>query len=351
MNAVAALLAFGCLGLPDAPPAVDVKPNVTRGLDWLARQQQDNGSWIGVGGQYPAAITGLAGLALLMEGSTVHEGKYAPHLRKAVQWYERKVQPGGLLGSDDPGEQARYMYGHGYGMLFLACAYGDEENADRRKRLEKLLAGAVTFAAKAQTQRGGWGYVAAAEGNEFDEAFTTVVLVQGLRAARNAGIAVPRATIDRAMTYLERSTDQAGGVLYAANQPGPVLTAAVAALVPHGAKDPKFVKWINVAAARQTPDLTRRGNDLLQHFYFAQAAYFLDEDGHARLDPTRKAADLVRWSAYRKVLYTSLQALQKHDGSWTSGNVGPVFETSLALIVLQLENETVPFFSRLPWQR
>ena len=48
----------------------------------------------------------------------------------------------------------------------------------------------VEFSAAAQTSRGGWGYVSAKDGNDFDEGSTCVTQVQGLRACRNAGIPV-----------------------------------------------------------------------------------------------------------------------------------------------------------------
>ena len=50
------------------------------------------------------------------------------------------AQPNGLLGNpNNPGEAGRYMYGHGFGLLFLACVYGEEEDGDRRKKLEEIL--------------------------------------------------------------------------------------------------------------------------------------------------------------------------------------------------------------------
>ena len=83
-------------------------------------------------------MTALAGMALLMEGSTIREGKYADNIRRAVDWLMDRVQPNGLIGNpNNPTEAGRYMYGHGFGLLFLACVYGEEEDADRRKKLEK----------------------------------------------------------------------------------------------------------------------------------------------------------------------------------------------------------------------
>ena len=42
----------------------------------------------------------------------------------------------------------------------------------------------------------------------------TITQVQALRAARNAGIPVPKETIDKAIDYLEDCTTPKGGVIY-----------------------------------------------------------------------------------------------------------------------------------------
>ena len=59
-----------------------------------------------------------------------------------------------------------------------------------------------------------WGYVSAADGQGFDEGSVTITQMQGLRAARNAGIAVPAKVIDNAKKYLEECTTEDGGVIY-----------------------------------------------------------------------------------------------------------------------------------------
>ena len=58
------------------------------------------------------------------------------------------------------------MYGHGFALLFLSCVYGEEEDNDRRKKLEDVLTRAVVFSRNAQTKRGGWGYISAADGSD-----------------------------------------------------------------------------------------------------------------------------------------------------------------------------------------
>ena len=140
-----ALAAAGAVLLTAAGPArADEIPAryrevIHKGLEYLARTQQRDGHWDANGGTYPTTMTALAGTALLMEGSTVRDGRYAERIRKAVDWLMDRAQRNGLIGNpNNPSEAARYMYGHGYGMLFLAQAYGMERNEDRRRRMKRM---------------------------------------------------------------------------------------------------------------------------------------------------------------------------------------------------------------------
>src|SRR4029077_13513760 len=67
---------------------VDVQETIRKGLEWIAKNQnRSEGCWEAHGGQYPTTMTGLAGMALLMEGSTMREGKYSQNIKKAVEWF------------------------------------------------------------------------------------------------------------------------------------------------------------------------------------------------------------------------------------------------------------------------
>ena len=61
-----------------------------RGLEWLAKQQFRDGHWEAAGGQFASAMTGVAGTTLLMEGSTLRDGKYAGWLSSE---YEGRREP------------------------------------------------------------------------------------------------------------------------------------------------------------------------------------------------------------------------------------------------------------------
>ena len=83
---------------------------IKRGLEWIAKDQKKDGHWEAQGGAYPVAMTGMAGMALLMEGSTIREGKYKDHIRRAADWLMARSMPNGLIGNpNNPQEASQYM--------------------------------------------------------------------------------------------------------------------------------------------------------------------------------------------------------------------------------------------------
>lgn len=358
------------LGMVVTPAPADEIPKeyqdaIKKGLQWMARNQSKDGHWEAVGGQYPITMTALGGMVLLMEGSTIREGLYRDNIRRAVDFLMSRCQQNGMIGNPNiPGEAGRYMYGHGFGMLFLASVYGDEEDADRRKKLEEILVRAGKFSRDAQTRRtsqkdgktplGGWGYVSAKEGNNFDEGSVTITQVQALRAARNAGIAVPQEAIKEAIAYLEESTNQQGGVIYSLGGGGgtegrPALTAAAIScgFSSGDYNSPLIRKWFkfcqnNIGSLGNQ----RQGHDEYMHYYYAQAMYSLGDEGYNKLFPEAKEMDKLAWSKYRKSTFDYLVRTQGADGSWTGGHVGPVFITAVHLTILQLDGAVLPIYQR-----
>src|SRR5947209_1513577 len=103
------------------------QPKIDKGLKWLAERQEKNGRWEETGGGKAVQTTALAGLALLAEGSTLKEGKYAEQLRKAADWVEGWAdEDGRFFDPNDRASKTEYLAGHGYAMLFLSQVYAKE---------------------------------------------------------------------------------------------------------------------------------------------------------------------------------------------------------------------------------
>jgi hypothetical protein len=349
-----------------------VDESIEKGLEWLKKTQAQDGHWEAQGGQYPTTMTAIAGMCFLMEGSTLKEGKYSDQIKKAVDWFlqPNRQQPSGLLGAvQNPTESTRYMYGHGFGTMFLASVYGEEEDKEMREKIEKALKKAVEFIAKAQTSKkakkpegkevdvGGWGYVSAADGGNFDEGSVTITALQGLRAARNAGIPCPKETIQKATDYLEACTTPDGGVIYSWAGAGqalkgqgrpPITAAAVACSFSAGQyKGDLAKKWIKYCKDNIPIAKGRIAHDEYQNYYFAQFVYVLGDDRYGEMFPKEDKSTWLTWTKYKEAMFPYIIDQQdKNTGQWNGGYIGPVFATATNLTILQLEKGILPIYQR-----
>lgn len=327
-------------GLPRsayAAPPLAVDEAIRGGLDWLVATQSRRGNWAANEGRYPTAMTALAGTALLLEGSTPTQGQYADAISQAVDFLISRSRPNGLIG--DPKTDDRYTYGHGFSMLFLSQVLGEEEDVHRRQELIRVLEKAVEFSGRAQTPDGGWGYVSAKDGNNFDEGSTTITQVQGLRGCRNAGIPVPKEIIDKAIRYIHKCTMPDGGVQYSSKGGGgrpAISAAAIACLFNAGEYDDTHVPRMLAYAEKHLGNIANAGfgHWHYAHYYYAQVMY--------------REGD-TKWHDYRRQIEKRLLTEASRDRAgvfWQQGYIGPVYTTATNLTILQLDGGMLPIYQR-----
>lgn len=319
------------------PPGVtnEIRAAIDRGLAWLSRNQGIDGSWRNAGGygSYPAAMTGLAGMALIASGSTPTRGKHWREVRQSVDFLLKHADPNNGVISV-PQEEGRSMYGHGFATLFLASVFGMEEDLRKQERLKRVLDKAVGLIAAAQSSAGGWIYT---PDSNSDEGSVTVTQVQALRACRMAGIVVDKKTVDRAVDYIKRCQNADGSIRYSLNSGGggrPAITAAgVAVLYNAGVYDdqPFVDKAVQYCKKHIQVSVDNTGHHYYTHLYWAQALYQRGGDD---------------WGDYYTKMAAWLLKQQQKDGSWDGDGVGAVYGTAIALTVLQLPYALAPIYQR-----
>ncbi len=310
---------------------------IKRGLDFLAKTQNQDGNWSGSpdGVAYPTVMAALSGMAFLSHGDTPSRGAYADNIHRAELYLLGNARPSGLITS--PAEaNTRSMYGHGFSLLFLSEVYGMETDPRTRDALKAAITNAIQLTARGQSAYGGWTYVP----GEGDEGSVTITQMQGLRAASNAGFAVPKGTIEGAVNYLERCKTPEGGIEYSLSSgTGPRLAisaAAVATLYNAGKYDSKLANTCLDYVWRQF-DLHKTewskgtGHEFYTNLYAAEAFY--------------QAGDKY-WDNYFPAARDELLQMQQADGSWEGDGVGPLYGTSVALIILQLPYKFLPIYQR-----
>ncbi|MCD4825043.1 MAG: terpene cyclase/mutase family protein [Phycisphaerae bacterium] len=336
----------------------DTARRIERGLKFLERTQRHDGGWLNAGGYgtYPVVMTSLAGLALMAGGSTPESGPYAKTVSKALNFVLNSAESSRQKGKKEimitgGGGEHRSMYGHGFGMLFLAQCYGVEgdKTSDRGKRMKAVLEGAVLLTAKSQSDlgaakkhAGGWTY---SPGSRSDEGSVTVTQLQALRACRNVGIKVPKTTIERTVLYLKYCQKSDGGICYSARSRGSSLpsisAAAVACFYSAGLYDRRtggkgseaemVEKLVAYCKKHNMPNSRRSSHYFYTQFYMAQAMY------------QRGGKD---WKEYFPQIRDKLAGMQMPDGNWNGDGIGPVYGTAIATMILQLPYGYLPIMQR-----
>jgi hypothetical protein len=188
---------------------------VARGLRWLARYQNADGSWSldkfhlapgaagdedGLGRQADVAGTALALLPFLGAGQTHRSGDYRQVVLKGLSWLVQQQKPDGDLRGNGIGD----MYAHGQATIVLCEAYAMTRDLQLREPAQK----AVDFIIRAQHPAGGWRY-------DPGQAGDTSVLgwqLMALRSGKMAYLSVPNTVFVKAANYLDSAqTDQYGG--------------------------------------------------------------------------------------------------------------------------------------------
>jgi squalene cyclase len=252
---------------------------------------------------------------------------------RCVDYLLQSAQPSGFIAGPDQSHGP--MYGHGFATMFLAECYGMAPRPELREKLAK----AVKIIVQSQNKQGGWRYEPVRADADIS---VTSCEMMALRAARNAGLFVPKETIDRAVDYVKRSQNADGGFMYViqGGESGfPRSAAAVAALYSAGVdKDPEIRAVVTkgldyLAGFLPAEGVTRREASyyFYGHYYAVQAMW---------------QAGGPRWRRWFPAVRDELVSRQRDDGSWEAQQEGNQCATAMACVILQIPNNYLPIFQR-----
>jgi hypothetical protein len=260
-----------------------------------------------------------------------------------------RVEENGYYGNRDGSR----MYGHGIVTLMLAevLGMGVDEESDRRvrKRLEKSIE-LILWSEERKDKNnwahyGGWRY----QPHDGDSDLSvTIWQLLSLRAAKNAGLDVPKAAIDKAIKYLEvcyrseRDKDGKPKRLKSAcgYQPGrdPSYASGAAGLLALqvcGKYEALEVKgsadWLKDRVLNYNEEFFFYGT-----YYYAQGMY---QRGGDYADHARGAVEHILFEK------------QEKDGSWLpphhhERNAGRVYATAMGILSLSVRYHYLPIYQR-----
>ena len=211
----------------------------------------------------------------------------------------------------------------------MAECYGMTQRGDIREKLAK----AVQLIVNTQNNEGGWRYQPRAPRRRY---LGDDLPGHGPARPRNAGLFVPRETIDRCTEYVKKSQNADGGFMYmiqGGQSAFPRSAAGIVALYSAGIYEgPEITKGLEylMGFLPQANEFNRESHYFYGHYYAVQAMW------HAGGD---------HWTRWYPAVRDALIARQAEDGSWND-SICMEYGTSMACIVLQMPNNFLPIFQR-----
>jgi hypothetical protein len=295
-----------------------------KALQFLASQQNSDGSWGSDRYPHNTAVTGFVLFAFMSQGHLPGQGLYGPEVARGARFLVASARPvdGYLIGP-----RGGNMYAHGMATLVLAELWGMTGSDEIKPVLER----AVDLIVRCQSRDGGWRYDPQPTGADIS---ATIMQVMALRAARNSGLHVPENTMTRAIDYINTCRDDAsGGYRYQPTQKdaGVARTAAgITVLHLTGNYDAKEIQ--------KAADYLDRAPENKQHYWYGQ--YY---ESHAMHQLGGK-----RWEEYYSKMKKMLLSTQGPSGSWTGpgwdNDVGLGYSTAVATIILSIPLNYLPIF-------
>lgn len=325
-----------------------VREAVEHGLEYLVAHQSHTGAFAEET-EYKVAVTALSCLSLMAGGHVPGKGAFGENVKRGIFYILDQCQ--GESGYIKRRDDRSRMHGHGYAMLMLAEAYGMTDN-DLRERIRVGLRDAIELTEKHQTKEGGWGYEPA---DTIHEGSVTVVQLQALRAARNAGLVVGEATLEKAKEYLRLSANLDGSFKYRLDQPGgrssfPLTAAGVASLQARGdyAAD-EIKRGLEFMEKYRYPDGDITDRYYVNFFYYgqyyaAQAMYHAQERHYWKEWYPAMVRQLV--TSTDASLYYHPYRSGPESGYWSRCRYGDAYATAVVTLILQIPFKYLPIFQR-----
>lgn len=307
---------------PEAEKAIE------RGLQFLLKSQNADGSWSSDNGDYAVGGTSLGLMAFMVKGHFPGFGRYAKQLDRAKDYLLKrsKDSPSGAMGVK--------MYEIGLFTIAMSELWGMTKDPKDNQEIQVALERTVQIILRSQNPLGGWRYAPRPDAGQ-DTSVTAMVFVS-LASAREAGILIPGETIDRVTNYLRDQVwdEKTGGFGYQGKGYTIACTAGgVYAAQLAGNRD---TEWVNAAlnSLQNNPNVFSRkenGHYYYSHYYAMQAMVQAGDEHYAKWYPR---------------IRDSLVQLQRPNGSWQEKEGDYPHKTPMSIIILGTPHRYIPVYQR-----
>jgi hypothetical protein len=315
---------------------------VMRGLRWLMKTQNADGSWAKGSKSYVSAMTGFALLSYLGHGETPVSAEFGPTIQKALDWtFTNGKKNEGRLSMEATFTQGG-VYAHG----ILAYGLGEYYTMTKDERFVDLFKQAIGYIVAGQGPDGGWMY--AYDKSESDTSVSGWQ-IQALKAAHLSGLNIEGvdAALDKAMLNLKRVQGPKGGFGYRKKEDRYSLTG-VGVLCTYFWKQEKDssvrsgIEFLMDETKKTYPvEYKHDKANLYAWYYNTQACLMVGG---------------AAWNTWNRMFQEQIVKNQSADGSWPPmaskpgggelqvdpEGAGPFYRTNLCILMLEVYYRYMP---------
>jgi hypothetical protein len=313
---------------------------VARALEWLARNQQRDGSWSlqgpykdGAAAENKVAATAMALLAFQGAGHTHQDGAYKRNVANAWSWLIKKQDKDGNFFHE--GRLHDRLYTQAQATIALCELYGMTKDPEYKKAAQR----AIDYAVRNQDRAGGWRYT---PGQDSDTSVTGW-FVMALQSGLMAGLEVPSPTLEKINKYLDRVAKN-GGRRYAYTKDAGATTSMSA----EGLLCRQYLGWKH-DDERLTDGVTLLLAEPIDYddanvyswYYATQVLHYME------------GAEWDQWNdRMRKVVPEHQEKEGRERGSWNpngdrwGGQGGRLYTTCLSTYMLEVYYRHLPIYQQ-----
>lgn len=314
-------------------PGGEAARTLDLGLEWLAKHQEENGSWK----TFPTdpdkkapddyittAVTGFAVCAFLGRGHTEKYGRYKHVVRKGLQYLKSIQSSAGAFSSN--------MYAHGIATLAVAdsVALGGSNDS------EHMLIAALQNAADRQHKTGGWDYSGPRDSDSSVTGFMAQAIHTAMYDKKFRNMALATGLWEKVIGCFHYMRTPDGSTGYRGPGGGSVRLRAVGSLMALFNGEGQDNEWIvkAVEGLPKTPDLS----DMYGTYYQTLVKYQMIGSSKD------KAKYKKEWAAWTEGLGKLIEMQVKdgeNKGSWffskNYGNIwGRTGDTAISCLCIEL---------------
>ncbi|MFT5634488.1 MAG: hypothetical protein ACI9SQ_002226 [Rubritalea sp.] len=310
-----------------------IDPSIEKGLDYLARVQNKNGSFPGSFGD-STGIPALAAMAFLSKGHLPTDAANGENINRSIDFIIANQKSSGVFEAGNAGSGPRYA--HCIATLFLSEVSGMVDPT-RQKKIDGALPKALKLILQAQKvqknkrDQGGWRYH---PGSKDSDTSCSGWALMALRSAKLNGAAVPDKAIEDAVAYLYRHHNQKTGTFgYTDTEKHKTTLTGMGLLC------------LELCGEHGKPSTLKSGEFILKTYHK------LPSETHETYGNYYNAQGMFQlggkfWEQYATWMYDTYLAKQKDDGSWDSRKASNVYGTSMMVLAFTVPYRQLPIYQR-----